>query len=77
MQKYKVEQYEIHAQSYLIEADSEAEAIAIAQQCPGLEYGCVVEVRPVAEQCGLAERAASNAFRAREIAGAATASATS
>jgi hypothetical protein len=30
---------------------SEAEAIAIAQQCPGLEYdGCVVEVRPVGEQ---------------------------
>ncbi|MGH8608545.1 MAG: YciI family protein [Gammaproteobacteria bacterium] len=29
----------------------EAEAIAIAQQCPGLEYGCVVEVRPLAERC--------------------------
>jgi hypothetical protein len=29
----------------------EAEAIRIAQQCPGLEYdGCVVEVRPVGEQ---------------------------
>jgi len=30
---------------------NEAEAIRIAQQCPGLEYeGCVVEVRPVGEQ---------------------------
>lgn len=30
---------------------NEAEAIQIAQQCPGLEYdGCVVEVRPVGEQ---------------------------
>src|SRR5688572_997532 len=30
---------------------SEAEAIQIAQQCPGLAYeGCVVEVRPVGEQ---------------------------
>jgi len=30
---------------------NEAEAIEIAQQCPGLEYaGCVVEVRPVGEQ---------------------------
>jgi hypothetical protein len=29
----------------------EAEAIAIAQECPGLEYGCIVEVRPVAERC--------------------------
>ncbi|MDN5941682.1 MAG: YciI family protein [Nitrospira sp.] len=27
------------------------EAIEIAKQCPGLEYGCVVEVRPVAERC--------------------------
>lgn len=30
---------------------NEAEAIQIAQQCPGLEYeGCVVELRPVGEQ---------------------------
>jgi hypothetical protein len=30
---------------------NEAEALQIAQQCPGLEYdGCVVEVRPVGEQ---------------------------
>ena len=30
---------------------NEAEAIQIAQQCPGLEYdGCVVEMRPVGEQ---------------------------
>ncbi len=30
---------------------NEAEAIQIAQQCPGLEYeGCVIEVRPVGEQ---------------------------
>ena len=29
----------------------EAEAVAIAQQCPGLGYGCVVEVRPLAERC--------------------------
>jgi hypothetical protein len=29
----------------------ETEAIAIAQQCPGLNYGCVVEVRPLGERC--------------------------
>jgi hypothetical protein len=30
---------------------NEAEAIQIAQQCPGLEYdGCVIEVRPVGER---------------------------
>src|SRR6185295_2542622 len=28
-----------------------SEAVAIAQGCPGLEYGCVVEVRPMAETC--------------------------
>jgi hypothetical protein len=34
-----------------LQVADEAEAIAIAQQCPGLEYGCVVEVRPLAERC--------------------------
>jgi hypothetical protein len=34
-----------------LEVADEAEAVAIAQQCPGLAYGCVVEVRPLAERC--------------------------
>jgi hypothetical protein len=34
-----------------LQVSDETEAIAIAQQCPGLEYGCVVEVRPLAERC--------------------------
>jgi hypothetical protein len=29
------------------------QAVAIAQQCPGLAYGAVVEVRPVAAACAL------------------------
>lgn len=41
---------------YLQVAD-EAEAVAIAQQCPGLPYGAVVEVRPIADMCGVRERA--------------------
>ncbi|MEW6307298.1 MAG: YciI family protein [Verrucomicrobiota bacterium] len=41
---------------YLQVAD-EAEAIAIAQLCPGLEYGCKVEVRPVADMCAVRARA--------------------
>jgi hypothetical protein len=41
---------------YLHVAD-EAEAVVIAQQCPGLPYGLVVEVRPVAEMCSVRERA--------------------
>lgn len=35
---------------YLQVAD-ENEAIEIAKQCSGLQYGCVVEVRPVGERC--------------------------
>ncbi len=41
---------------YLHVADMD-EAVAIAQECPGLEYGAEVEVRPVAQQCSLMERA--------------------
>ena len=33
-----------------LQVADEAEAVRIAQQCPGLEYGCVVEVRPVGER---------------------------
>jgi hypothetical protein len=46
------------------------EAIAIAQQCPGLEYGIVVEVRPVAEQCTVRQHALEAAARNGELAGA-------
>lgn len=54
---------------YLRVAD-EAEALAIARDCPGLEYGCVVEVRPVAEQCLMIEHAAAENARAQQLAGA-------
>ena len=33
------------------------EALKIARECPGLEFGAEVEVRPVAEQCLMMERA--------------------
>jgi hypothetical protein len=33
------------------------EAIEIAKQCPGLDQGMKVEVRPLAERCPMAERA--------------------
>ena len=36
---------------FLLEVDDLNEAVEIAQQCPGLNYGIDVEVRPVAEQC--------------------------
>ena len=39
---------------FLISVADEAEAIAIAQLCPILEHGSVVEVRPVAQECPVA-----------------------
>ena len=53
---------------YLQVAD-EAEAIAIAQQCPGLDYGCIVEVRPVADMCSARARALEVAARSGQLAG--------
>ena len=54
---------------YLQVAD-ENEAVAIAQQCPGLEYGIVVEVRPVAEMCTARARALEASSHAEQLAGA-------
>ena len=54
---------------YLQVAD-EAEAVAIAQQCPGLDYGCVVEVRPVADMCSVRARALEVSQRNAQLAGA-------
>jgi len=36
---------------FLLTVDNFDDAVAIARDCPGLEYGISVEVRPVAEQC--------------------------
>ena len=52
---------------YLQVAD-EDEALEIARQCPGLEYGAVVEVRPVADVCSVKQRTAE--YSGRELAGA-------
>ncbi len=55
---------------YLQVAD-ENEAIAIARQCPGLQYGAVVEVRPVAEMCTARARSLEISSRTGQLAGAA------
>jgi hypothetical protein len=36
---------------FLLQVDTLDEAVEIAQQCPVLEYGSSVEVRPIAEEC--------------------------
>lgn len=51
---------------YLHVAD-ESEAVAIAQQCPGLDYGAVVEVRPVAEMCSVRARAVADGLITADI----------
>lgn len=38
---------------FLLKVNTLDEAVAIAQQCPGLPYGIRVEVRPVAAECPL------------------------
>lgn len=42
---------------FLLQVGSLEEAVAIAQQCPGLPYGAKVEVRPVMDHCPLAGEA--------------------
>ena len=39
---------------FLLRVDTFEQAVAIAQQCPGLPYGAKVEVRQVAERCPMA-----------------------
>jgi len=36
---------------FLLQVRDLDEAVAIAQQCPGLPYGAKIEVRPIAEAC--------------------------
>jgi len=42
---------------FLLKVGTMDDAVAIAQECPGLPYGVKVEVRPVMEQCPLAGEA--------------------
>jgi hypothetical protein len=42
---------------FLIEADSYEDAIKLTQTCPTLDYGAVLELRPVAAICPTMQRA--------------------
>ena len=44
---------------FLLKVNSMDEAVAIAQQCPGLAYGVRVEVRAIAAECPAAAEARS------------------
>src|ERR1700722_7126287 len=41
---------------FLLKVESFDDAVAIAQQCPGLPYGIRVEVRQVAGECALVKQ---------------------
>ena len=55
---------------FYLQVSNMDEALEIARQCPGLEYGAVVEVRPVAEMCGIERRASEISSRSEQLAGA-------
>jgi|SRR6516225_3772681 hypothetical protein len=42
---------------FLLQVDTLEEAVAIAKEAPMLQYGTTVEVRPIAEDCPILERA--------------------
>ena len=44
---------------FLLTVQTMDEAVAIAQQCPGLPYGIRVEVRAIAPQCPMVDEVAS------------------
>ncbi len=46
---------------FLLQVNTFDEAVAVAKECPGLAYGAVVEVRPVAEKCPLSSDALAEA----------------
>src|SRR5216117_1111273 len=46
---------------FLLQVNTLDEAVSIAKECPGLAYGAVVEVRPVAEECPVGAEARSEA----------------
>jgi len=51
---------------FLLAVEDLNEALEIAKQCPGLDYGIDVEVRPVAEECSA--RALANKSLAQAMA---------
>jgi len=53
---------------FYLQVVDENEALEIARQCPGLQYGAIVEVRPVAEMCSVRERALASAAPVQQMA---------
>src|SRR5215831_4658852 len=43
---------------FILDVGSIDEAVAIAKGCPGLQFGAIVEVRPIAAECPMASEVA-------------------
>jgi hypothetical protein len=56
---------ELTAAGIQLEAD---EAVAIAKECPALEHGAIVEVRPIAEICPTMAECGQQATAEKELA---------
>jgi len=54
---------------FMLRVDTMEEALAIAQQCPSLDYGAIVEVRQVADACPMSKCGMETAST-QELAGA-------
>jgi hypothetical protein len=52
---------------FLLAVQNLDEAMAIAKQCPGLDYGAIVELRPIADMCPASVNA-REALAERELA---------
>ena len=53
---------------FYLQVVDENEALEIARECPGLQYGAIVELRPVAEMCSVHERALASAAPVEQMA---------
>lgn len=49
---------------FLLQVNNAEQAVKIARQCPGLDYGLTVEVRPVSESCSISQSVAAHAATA-------------
>ena len=53
---------------FMLQVETMDEALAIARECPGLDYGAMVEVRQIAEVCPLTKLEENSSVANKELA---------
>ena len=53
---------------FMLQVETMDEALAIARECPGLDYGAIVEVRQIAEVCPLTKLEENSSVANKELA---------